>query len=325
MSPERVHVFQKVQLGVEGTPGSPATANRLMSSLMVVPSIMPDIATYRPSGHLFPTVASLNKEWVEAEVSGPLTYNELVYALGSVLTADTPSGSPAYTWQFAPPTTAAGTPNTYTVEYGDAVRAARFSYGIFTGLTLRFSRDGNELTGTMMGRALTDGISIVGTPTAISMIPITPPQVTVKLADTQAGLTAAPILEEPIEVEWSITNRYGPKWALNGSTDWIAHIEQVPEMSARLVMAADAEGMGPLTNMRANTLKFMRIQATGSSIGTVAPYSLQIDLALLVSDVSDFRDEEGVTAIEWTFTGAHDAATWQKGVQVDLVNTLAGM
>lgn len=323
--PERVSVFEKFQVSSpEGTPGSPSTANKLFTGMMAVPRIMPEVSTYRPSGHLFPTVAALNKEWVEVDVRGPITYNELPYALASVLTIDTPSGSPAYTWQFAPPTTAAGTPATYTVEYGSSVRAMRFSYGIFTALTLRFARDGNELTGTMMGQAATDNITIVGTPTAISMVPLTPPQVTVKLADTQAGLAGASILEEPLEVEWSISNRYGPKWALNGETDWIAAIELVPEMGARLVLPADAEGMGPLTNMRANTLKFMRIQATGSSIGTVAPYSLQIDLALMVTDVSEFRDEEGVTAIEWTFTGAHDS-TWGAGVQVDLVNTLASL
>lgn len=322
---DRAYVFELVQFSSpEGTPGSPATANKRMTGMMVSPAINVDISNYRPSGFLFPTVDALNKEWVEASISGPITYGEMIYPLASVLTKPTPSGSPAYTWSFAPLSTAAGTPATYTVEYGSSVRAERFSYGIVTALTLTFARGGNQMTGTILGQAITDGITIVGTPTTVDLIPVTPPQVTVKIADTQAGLAGATALSRAIEVEWSIANRYGPIWVLNGSNSFPAHIELVPDMGARLVHEADSTGMGLLTNMRANTQKFMRITATGSSIGTVAPYSMQIDVALAVTDVSEIRDEDGLAAIEWTFGGRHDA-TWGRGVQVDIVNAIASL
>jgi hypothetical protein len=321
---ERANVFELTQFGVEGTPGSPATANRRMTGMMVSPGVAVDISQYRPSGYLFPTVAALNREWVEADISGPITYSELIYPLNSVLKADTPSGSPAYTWTFDPASDAAETIKTYTVEYGSSARAARFAYGIFTGLTLRFSRESNEMTATMLGQAISDGITMVGTPTTVSLVPVTPPQVTVKLADTQAGLAGASALARPIEVEWSITNRYGPVWVLNGSTSFPAHVELVPELSVRLLLAADAEGMGLLTTMRNNAFKFMRIQATGSSIGTVAPYSMQIDTAFKVTDVSEWRDEDGLTAIEWTGQGFHDS-TWDATTRVDIVNEIASL
>lgn len=324
--PERAWIYELCQFGVEGTatPGSPATANRRMSAMMVSPGIEVDISQYRASGFKYPMIAALNKEWVEADVSGAITYTEIVYPLSSALERVTPSGSPAYTWAFTPDSDGADAINTYTVQTGSEARAAQFSYGMFTGLTLTFSRDGNELSGTMLGQAITDGATIVGTPTTVALVPVLPTEVTVKLADSQAGLDAASALSRVIEVEWSISDRFAPVWVLDGDTSFPAHVEIEPTLECRLVVEADAEGMGLLTQMRSGASKFMRITGTGTSIGTVAPYSLQIDTALKITDVSEWRDEDGITAIEWTGTGVHDS-TWGAATAVTVVNTVASL
>jgi hypothetical protein len=321
---ERANVFELVHFGVEATPGSPATPNRRMSSMMVIPGPQVDISSYRASGYLYPTVSALNREWMEASVSGPINYNELIYPLASLLKYGSPSGSPAYTWTIDPESDSQDTIKTYTIDYGSSVRAMRMSYGLFTGVTLTFSRTGNNMTATILGQAVEDGITMLGTPTSVTETPVTPPQVSVKIADTQAGLAGATAMLRPIEVEWAMSNKYGPVWALNASTSYAAHVPLVPALSGRLVTQADAEGMGLLTNMRANSFKFMRITATGSSIGTVAPYSMEIDAAFKVTDVSEIRDEDGVSAIEWTFGGFHDS-TWGAATAFSIVNELAAV
>jgi hypothetical protein len=324
---ERAWIYELCQFGVEGTatPGSPATANRRMSAMMVSPGIKADISQYRASGFKYPTVAALNKEWVEADVSGAITYTEIVYPLSSVLERVTPSGSPAYTWAFTPDSDGPDDINTFTVQTGSSVRAAQFAYGMFTALTLTFSRDGNELSGTMLGQAISDGATIVGTPTTVALVPVLPTEVTVKLATTQAGLGAASALARVVDVEWSISDRFAPVWVLDGDTSFPAHVEVEPTLSARLVVHADAEGMGPLANMRSGDSTFMRITGTGTSIGTVAPYSITIDTALKVTEEpSEWRDEDGVTAIEWNFGGVHDG-TWGSATSVTVVTTVASL
>jgi len=93
----------------------------------------------------------------------------------------------------------------------------------------------------------------------------------------------------------------------------------VPSGGAKLKVEADAAGMGLLTQLRSGATKFMRIAATGDQIETTYYYSIQIDLALKVTKVSDFSDADGVYAVEWEFELAKDS-TWGKAIEVQVQN-----
>lgn len=95
-------------------------------------------------------------------------------------------------------------------------------------------------------------------------------------------------------------------------------------MRARLNVAADAEGMGLLTTMRSGATKFMRIKAVGALIGGSDYYTMTIDSALKVINVTPFEDADGIYAIEWEMQGTHDA-TWGKATEITLINTLAAL
>lgn len=158
---EIASVFQIVNVGVETVNGTPVAANKRLSALMVEPQIKTDIKKYRGSGFKFPSIATLNKEWVEAKLSGPITYTEIVYLLSSILGTTTPvAGTTDQTWTFEIDADGADTPKTFTVEWGDATRALEFAYGLVNDLTLSFDRDGCELSGTMLGQAITDAITL---------------------------------------------------------------------------------------------------------------------------------------------------------------------
>ncbi|GIV81728.1 MAG: hypothetical protein KatS3mg051_1192 [Anaerolineae bacterium] len=322
--PERASILQGFQLGVETTPGTSVAANKKITAANLTLGPQVDITKFRPTGYKFGSLASLNREWVQGSLSGPLTYTEIVYWLSSLLKSVTPTGTTAYTWTFSPSTTAADTVKTFTIEQGSSTRAHKFTYGLVTGLSMSFSRDGCEIDGTIIGQDLSDGITLTSSPSTIALVPVTPPQVAVYLADTQAGLDGASALTRAISVEWSITDRFAPVWVLNQATDWAAHVETEPTPRVTLMVQADSTGMGLLTTMRANSKKFVRIEATGGTIDGTTNYSLKIDTACQVTDISDFQDEDGVFAIEWTMDAIHDT-TWGKATEVTVVNGISAL
>ncbi len=323
---ERASIFQTVQIGVEVTPGTSVAAGKKLQSMIIEPGPKAEIKSYRSMGSKFPALAALGKEWTEASVSGGLTFSEIVYPLSSVIKTVTPTtASGATTWAFAPATSAADANKTFTVEQGSAERAHKFTYGLFTALGMKFTRDECSLSGSMMGSAITDSITLTSTPTSIELVPVLPTQVKVYLADTQAGLAGAAALTRAISAEWNISDRFGPVWVLNGATTWAAFVETEPKLEVKLMLEADAEGMGLLATMRTGATKFVRIQATGAQIGAgPATYLLTVDTACKVTDVDPFSDEDGVFAIGFSMSGFHDA-TWGKATEITAVNATTAL
>lgn len=322
---ERASIFSTVQIAVEGTPGTdPNAGYKQLSALTLEPGVKVEIEKYRASGQKFPTVAALNKEWTEAKLGGPITYTEIIYLLSSLVSYAAPTGTPGKVWVFEPGLTAASTVKTFSVEQGDATRAHEFTYGVVRELTLKFGRDGCDLDGTMIGRALADGITKTAGATVIAPQVVMPTQVSVKLADTWAGLGAAPVLTRVISTQWSMADRFGPVWALDGTTYPAATVETEPKVEVKLKLQADAAGMALLANMRAGTTKYMRTEATGALISGADYHKLTIDTACKVMDVSPFEDSDGVFAIEWTMNGFYDA-TATKTTEITVINSLTAL
>lgn len=318
----RSTIFQTIQVGVESTPGIEVDANRALTALMIEPGPKVDISKYRAMGWKVPSVSSLNKEWVEADMSGAITYSEIVYPLASLMGTQTPTlGTVAYNWTFNINPNSQDTPATFTVEQGSSLRAHLFTYGLVNSLAFKFSRDGNELTGTMIGQALQDGITMTSSPTTIPLVPVQPTEVAVRLASTYAGLAAATPLSRALEANVSIDNRFGMLYSLNQSDSWIEPVELEPGLKADLLLEANAEGMALLNTMRSGSFTFMRITATGANIATAEPYLLQIDTALRVMDVSKFEDNQGIYAIRWNFEMFYDT-TWGDFLEIAVRNTL---
>jgi len=320
---ERASIFTGVQLGVEVTSGEAVAADKKLGSLGIEPSVAAEIDSFRPMGNKYPTLAALNKEWVKAKLSGKLVYSEVIYPLSSLCDGGSVSGlggSPAaYSWVFTSDSDGADTPKTFTVEQGDATRAHRFANGLVTGLKFNFSRDEVGISGDMLGMRLEDGITMTAEPTAIDLIPVLPSQVDI-YADDSAATLGNTQLTRVLGFEWELNGRFGPLWALNSSnTSFATTVETEPKITAKLRMEADSVGMGLLTTMRAGSTKFVRIKGTGDTISGANKYLMQIDTALKVVDVSDFSDEDGVFAIEWTLEGMHDS-TWTKAFNITVIN-----
>ena len=325
---ERATVNQVVQIGVETTPGTAVAASKLLQALNIEPAIKIKTQTFRPLGGKFTTIAAPGEDYVEAKISGDVAcYNHLAYLLSSVLAYAAPvqqGTTTAYLWTFTPAQSVEDTIKTFTVEQGSSVRAGKFTYGLVTEFGLKFDREKIEVSGSMLGQAYQDGITMTASPTAIAVQPILPTALDVYLDSTSGGIGTTK-LTRALSGEFSISDRFGPLWTLNSTVDgFAAHVEQAPKAQLKLLVEADAVGMEPLMAMRAGDRRYIRLKAIGPLIADPYYYTFQLDLCGVVSDVGEFSDEDGVYAIEWTFDVAYDSA-WGSGkaMEVQLTNTLS--
>lgn len=168
---ERSTITQVVQLGLETTAGTMVAATKRLQATDFSTDPQFTIEGFRPAGFKFNTVTATEKEWVEVGLKGQPTYTEIIYLMASLMgipAAPTVilNGAAADTggrkWIFEPNTSTPDTPQTFTVEQGSSVRAHKFGYGLVTELGISFTRDKNDLTGKMLGQAITDGITMSG-------------------------------------------------------------------------------------------------------------------------------------------------------------------
>ena len=331
---ERSTLTQIVQIGVESTPGTSVAATKRLAALSIEPSPTVEIDQFKPSGQKFKTFTALGKEWVTASLSGRATYNEIVYALSSVIntaTITTPGGgTTSRNWSFYSNPYGDDTPKTFTVEHGSSFRADKFTHGLITEVGLNFSRSAVEISGSMLGKALQDGITLTSSGlSTLALNPVLPTQTSVYLASTRAGLGGASKLSRVLSASWNLGSRFNPIFPIDASLQntFAAVIESEPDLSMSLTMEADTEGMNPLTNLRAGDTRYIRIESVGSTIESAITYKLTIDTCVQVVNTGGFSDQDGVYAIEWQFAGITDPS-WSGGArafQIDAVNTLTAL
>lgn len=325
---ERATVYQALQIGPEGTAGTADDADILVQSFTIDPAIKHDVKLFKPTGQKFNTLAMPGKEWTEAKISGYQDYNELLYLLSSCLLLDTPAqqgATTAYKWEMGPSYDEADTIETLTVQRGNSGDAEEFAYGTVTDLTFTYTRDECALSGTMIGTAIDLTGTMTSTPASLAIVPVLPKDVCVYVGDTFATISAT-ALQRVLKAEVSISGRHAPLWALLCTAgSWVGTIETAPTIQMKLLMEADAEGVALLTQMRAGSAKFVRIQAVSDTLaGTGYYYTLTHEMAGFVSNVSEFRDEDGVYALEWTLDAKYDA-TWGYAYMASLINKVSAL
>ena len=119
-------VFQGIQVGVEGTPGTPVAANKKLLAVSMIPSPQTETKPFRAMGNKYASFASLNKEWSSIKIEGVPTYNEIVYLLSGLLHYAAPvqqGATAAYKWTFLSNTSAADVGKSFTIEQGDTNQA----------------------------------------------------------------------------------------------------------------------------------------------------------------------------------------------------------
>jgi hypothetical protein len=161
--------------------------------------------------------------------------------------------------------------------------------------------DGSLLTGgtsptaTIAQTALGSGAA----PTQLPIQPILGSYLDVFL-DTSYGALGTTYLERDFSLEMALTGRFGPIWPMRtANPSYATTVELVPKSSVKLIMEADTEGKTTLGYLRAGSVFYVRLQASGPTLGTGTKYRLRMDMPLRVRAPGAFNDQEGVRALEY--------------------------
>jgi len=324
--PERTTISQVIQLGLESSEGVSTPANKALQATMIAPSLQAETSDFRPMGTKYRTLVIPGKEWVEADISGMATFDEIIYLLAGLISA--PATTVVLTTGkqhvFSPSSSAEDAAKSFTVEQGSAVRAHKFLGAVLSAFGMEFSRESIEVSGTMIGTSFTDGITLTAAPTAIPSVPMLPAKVNVYLDNTSAALGTTKMLRA-LQVGFSLSDKFGPLWTLNSAvTGYAARVETEPSAEAHIMVEADAVGMSLLTTLCAGATKFMRIEVLSDVVigaGT-AVYSFRADFAVKASGWNSFDDADGTYAVDVPLAIVHDG-TYGRAMEFTVVNSLA--
>lgn len=329
---ERSTISQSTQIGVETTPGTAVAAARRLGSIGFALGVKTEINQRRPIGQKYASLQVLGKEWSEADLEGGPVYPELPYIFSSLLSTgvvtqimDGTTATGAHRWVFDTKSFGDDAPKTFTIEQGSgSSRAHRVSHGIISDFDLSWDREEVEIGGTLLARAIEDGITMTASPTQLDQIPVKPTDVSVYLDTTAAGLGTTK-LTRVLSGEVELGSRFLPLWVVDRAlASFATTLEGEPELGFTLTQMADAQGMANLVALRNGETRFMRFEAVGPVIygagATAIRHQLIIDVAGQVGDVGEFSDEDGVYAVEWEFGGVHNPA-WGRALRVEVVTT----
>ena len=306
--PERSTVVQTVQVGPEVAYGTAVAATVKLQASSFDFSGEGAVDVFRPSGNKYPTVAAQGKEWASARLAGRATYTELGYLLAANVAEPVIAqigATAAYQWEFTPLPESEDTLVSYTLEQGSALRAHEFAGLVLPDLGYTLTRDSFELTGRALAKLISDGITLTPGLSPLALVPILPKQCSI-YADSAFGSIGGTKLTRVLRIEWANNNRLGPHWVIDAAqSSYVATVELEPATTLRLVMQANAAGMGYLTQFRAGDKVFLRVKAEGAAIDTEV-YTLIHDVCGIISEPWRFQDTEGVWCVAWTFRAVDD-------------------
>src|SRR5260221_702726 len=269
-NPEITTANQRLQFGAESSSalGTNVAASKLILCYDRQWGPMADVKMYWRTGRKYDGAQIENSEWVEGTLGGYLDYNGIVYLLASTMGSVSPVAHGASTtakdWVYIPPLTGTIVPQTYTIEQGDAVRARKFNYGLFTEYTFKGDRQaGISIGSKLLAQPLADGITMTGGPTTVALAPMAGKHLNVYLDPTSAALGTTQLLKV-LNLDYAFTGIYGPFFPFNrANLGWTSHVDLNPGCIIKVLLEADANGMTPLSSMQTGSTQFLRVQAQG--------------------------------------------------------------
>lgn len=279
-NPEISSINQTLQLAPEVTPGVAVAASKRLDCVNFKFGPKGDFKKTAGTGRKYDSVQQLNAEWVEGSFDGSLDYNGLLYLFAGALGIPTPvahgSSSVAKDWVLDAILSGSRQPQTYSFEQGEnATRAHKFAYGLINKIGYKLSRKTDaSCNGGVLAQSVTDGITMTSSPTPIALKPITGQQFNLYL-DSSSGSIGTTQLTKALNAEFSLDGIYGPAWYANrANSSFSAHVDLKPNASVKFAVAADATGMGPLTNMRKGDTRYLRVETVGDVIDNTQQISL---------------------------------------------------
>lgn len=326
--------FRRIQLGLEGTPGSAAAADYVALGTMTAES---GEVLHQPDDERNTLARNMADDLFvgkEAKLvwTGDVTMRDITYALAMAIRGNvTPAASGSeITWTFTPGLTTANTPDiadgidTLTFEYGDNTQAYETEYCFATRLqisgapnqVLQFTCDitGRQWTET----SFTGALSLVAT----QRFPFNLARFYINATGASIGVTQA--TATLLGFTWTLETMFTPYYTADGALYFTGVREAKKRPVLQLTYARNATSEAERDKYDARTTTFLRIKAEGpTNITSNEPY-LQLDGAYRYMAWPSYGEENGLTTVQVTAEAVYDA-TWAKMFEVAVMNTLAAL
>ena len=310
---ERATVFQGAQLALEAvpgvSPGAPAFRRLTQSQLTAVPK--PDAHPYKPMGTKGVSVVQQGREVTDVALAGVLSYTELLYWLESAVKKSPPAvpvGTMAWTRTYLLDSRQAELmPQTFLVQTGSAQGAESFGYGFVKTLSLKTNDKEASLTGSLVGRTMTDNIAFSAA-TDVAKAPVDPSTIGIYLGDNPAALSR---LLDPIETTVDLGGHWGETLYQDDTQNSITGlVEMAPTFGFKITATAKSQAYDLLRRLRAGQSIYAGLRARGAIIegapgAVVSQYGLDIIMPSKVTSTGR-ADKAGVWAHDYTLVCADD-------------------
>lgn len=269
-------VSQTFQIGLETSEGVAVAASKRIPDWEVVPGWGMTGKVYTPSTFKFPTIRVHGKEWSIFEISGPIGFASYVYIMSSAGNYVAPTGTTAKRWANTASISAVNTSKSYTMEWGNASAAYRAVNAHVVSYTTHWEFGEPTFKAQMIAKSIIPGITITPTPTTIENVPTKGAAIDIFSASSFAQLDGLPTwLGHVYVVDIDHGDIYGQEWPLKSiNTSWDSRFEKKPKTAVKVTALEQISGSDytgtpfTLAALRAGTVNYVRIKATGSSIAT---------------------------------------------------------
>jgi hypothetical protein len=327
--PTRTTIDTQVQWGPEASYAAVQAAATLFDTMAITPGVQTQTQEHQPQGVKVNTMSDVTEEWTESDMAGRPSYTAEAYIWGSIAGVVSPTtiGTAGKQWDFTEDGLTVTTPQSYTLEHGNANRAGRILGNVFTDYGFKWTRKSITSDGKLLGQKYVDGISRTASPSRAVASPVQAGELSVFIDTTSGGLGTTQY-KNVFAVDFAVSGKYGPKWTADPTALSFAEIIEMADQkwSAKIKAESDTTGMNPLTWMRAGQTVWLRLNFQGGLLpGEGATnYTYRIDMACKVGKPSKFEDESGVYALEWELMGVRDHA-WGALAKARIINKLAAL
>jgi len=318
-------VNRVVQVGVETTPGTAVPANKTLPTMSLVLTRELEHKEYRAQGYKAVGEVPIVKDYGSGNLTGPLSYTEIVYMLNTLVTGviTTPGGgTTSRDHTFTAGLTGTDSFKTITVQEGDSNAAVQMPYSVLLDFGVNITLDEAAVSGRLVGQAPSNA-TLTGSPTAIAQLSSTPRQIDLFMDPTFGALGTTKVTD-CLSINAQFNNKQAMKWVLNTTnTTFKETIEVVPTLSFTFETEHNAQSRSLFAGITttANPIQYFRLKATGPIIEAAIPYKFQLDVAAKVTALEQ-TDVDGVWGYKYTCIPVADSS-FNKAWQIIVTNTIA--
>lgn len=317
-----ITAFRKIQIGREATAGTKVAATQKLYGELTaeVEKIlhMPNDERGSLARYHRTTVVGEN---INVALKGDLTFFIAPYLFENAIktVADPADGGEGdYTRTYAPGLTAANTPKTFTLEYGNDTQEHEIEYVVTRSLEISGEADGPlQFSADMFGRnragSSFSSLSDIAVETAV----FNKTKLCIEAAGGVPGTTEKTLILHGFT--WKLKTGFVPSKRGGDALFFNALNQEKIELAVDLILTDSSDAETLRSSYEAGTAHVFQLETTGSLIGGAVYNKLTLDFAGVITKFGTLEEREGGDVVGVTVEAQYDA-TYTKLFENTVIN-----